>query len=86
MLSNPEAKDLVNQIFEEEALLLAGIVAVHRLEDDVVWRIARNFDLLRCRVLRRLDSKDAGEARTTPPHALKPHPAIDHLLQAIRTG
>jgi len=86
MLNTAQARELVNQIFEEEALLLAGIVAVHKPDDDLVWRLARNLDLLRGRVLRRLDAGDAEDAGQNQWPNLTPRPAIEHLLQSIRNG
>ena len=36
----PEARQLIDDLFEEEALALGGIVAVRRVDDEIVWRPA----------------------------------------------
>jgi len=86
MISLEEARDLVDEIFEEEALLIGGIVAVHGMDDDLVWRLIRNLDVIRGRVLRRLDNRDEDEIDDSPNEKvnLNPHPAIQDFLIKIR--
>ena len=38
-------------------------MAVHKVEDDVVWRLVKNLDVIRRKVLRRLDDEAPDEAR-----------------------
>ena len=86
MISKDEVKKLINDLFEEEALVLGGLVALHDIEDELVWRLARNLDLIRCKALNRLDRSgdiDNPEPSDERPN-LKPHPAIEHLLINIR--
>jgi len=87
MLTKAEAKDLINDVFEEEALVLGGLVALHDVEDDLVWRLVRNLDAIRGRALRSLDDSefpDADEAGPKRPD-LRPHPAIEEFLLKIRS-
>ena len=35
MISRTEAKELINDLFEEEALVIGGLVAVHEVDDDL---------------------------------------------------
>ena len=86
MISKAEVKDLILDLFEEEALILGGLVAVHKIEDDVVWRLVKNIDVIRRKVLRRIEDKvtedgDGGQPRR---HNLKPHPAIEQFLLGLR--
>jgi hypothetical protein len=86
MISKAEARELINDLFEEEALIIGGLVAVHQVEDDLVWRLVKNLDVIRGKVLRRLEDKssadgDGASARRTN---LKPHPAIEDFLLALR--
>jgi len=88
MLSTAEAKDLINDLFEEEALVIGGLVAVYEMDDDLVWRLIKNLAVIRGRVLRRLEntapvSKDEPLPRRP---ILKPHPAIEEFLLALRTA
>lgn len=86
MISKAEARELIDDLFEEEALVIGGIVAVHDIDDDLVWRLVRNLDVIRGKALRRLGDKNggaaAGEALRRP--NLKPHPAIEDFLLKIR--
>jgi len=98
MISIDEARDMVDEIFEQEALLIGGILAVHGMEDDLVWRLIRNLDVIRGRVMRKLDDREDDEcpedilqdkrtclrADTHRQVNLKPHPAIEDFLIKIR--
>ena len=88
MISKAEVKDLILDLFEEEALVIGGLVAVHKIEDDVVWRLVKNIDVIRRKVLRRLEDKAPEEGDGSPPRRpnLKPHPAIEDFLLSIRRG
>ena len=88
MISKAEVKELILDLFEEEALVIGGLVAVHKIEDDVVWRLVKNIDVIRRKVLRRLEDKAPEEGDGSPPRRpnLKPHPAIEDFLLSIRRG
>lgn len=87
MISKAEVRDLVDDLFEEEALVIGGIVAVHEIDDDLVWRLIRNLDVIRGKILRRLDGTKGGSASGEPLRRpnLKPHPAIEDFLLKIRS-
>jgi hypothetical protein len=87
MLTKAEATDLINDVFEEEALVLGGLVALHDVEDDLVWRLVRNLDAIRGRALRSLDDSEFSEAEEAGPKRpdLRPHPAIEEFLLKIRS-
>jgi hypothetical protein len=77
-------RELITELFEEEALLLGGIVAVHPVDDEVVWRLARGLDRLRRRVLQRVERADVVPMdRPRRGNGTEPHPAIEELLRAI---
>lgn len=77
MLSTAEARELIDDLFEEEALLLGGLIALHDVDDDLVWRLVRSLDAIRRKALRRL-AADAG------PQTPLPHPAIEQFLETVR--
>ena len=86
MITKSEARDLINDLFEEEALVIGGLVAVHKVDDDLVWRLIKNIDLIRGKILRRLED-EASPDNTDRPYRrpnLKPHPAIEDFLLALR--
>jgi len=86
MITRTEAKQLINDLFEEEALVIGGLVAVHRLDDDLVWRLVKNLDVIRGKALRRIEARGdgGGNGDATARPSLKPHPAIEDFLLAIR--
>ena len=88
MMRKSDVKDLIRDLFEEEALVIGGLVAVHKVEDDVVWRIVKNLDAIRRKYLRRLEDKDPDDDGGGPPRRshLKPHPAIEDFLLTLRRG
>ena len=86
MISKAEVKDLIRDLFEEQALVIGGLVAVHKVEDDVVWRLVKNIDVIRRKVLRRLEDQGPDDEGGGPPKRpnLKPHPAIEDFLLSLR--
>jgi len=85
MLTKTEVKELINDVFEQQALVLGGLVAMHGMEEELVWSLVRSMDTIRTRTLRSLDcagpaEEDAGEGRVD----LKPHPAIEDFLLKLR--
>lgn len=84
MITTEEAKDIINDLFEEEALVIGGLAAVHEMDDDLIWRLMKNLDVIRGKALRRLDDRTCGsEAPESRPN-LRPHPAIEDFLQNLR--
>ena len=86
MISEAEARELILDLFEEEALVIGGLVAIHEVEDDMVWRLVRNLDVICGKTLRRLNAKsqtDDNGARMKRPD-LSPHPAIEDFLEKLR--
>ena len=86
MISKAEVKDLINDLFEEEALVLGGLVALHEVDDDVVWRLVRSLDAIRRKFLRRLEEKGPDDDGPPKRPNLKPHPAIEDFLLSLRRG
>jgi hypothetical protein len=77
---------MIDDIFEEEALIIGGLVAVHEMDDDLVWRLIRNLDVIRGNALRRIDDEPTLD-ETVPQQRrpnVKPHPAIEDFLLSLR--
>jgi hypothetical protein len=84
MITAEEARNLINDLFEEVALVIGGLAAVHEMDDDLIWRLVKNLDVIRGKALRRLDDRTSeSEAPERKPN-LKPHPAIEDFLQNLR--
>jgi hypothetical protein len=86
MLSKVETRQLIDGIFEQEALVLGGLVAVREIEDDLVWRLIRSFDRIRERTLYILEGQASGLPGRTEDDGpdLAPHPAVEEFLLKLR--
>ena len=85
MISTADATALVNDLFEEEALIIGGLVAVHEMDDDLVWRLMKHLAVIRGKVLRRLEDQAPADENTPPRRpTLTPHPAVEDFLLALR--
>jgi hypothetical protein len=85
-MRTPEVRTLVSELFEEEALVLGGLVATHAVDDELVWSLVRSLDVIRRRTLGRVDegaSPAIGEDAPKP-GVPRPHPAIEDFLKRIR--
>lgn len=86
MISKAEARELVTDLFEEEALVIGGLVALHQVDDDLVWELIKHLDLIRTKILNRLDDEDPPDDHGAPLHgsSIEPHPAIERFLHSLR--
>lgn len=86
MLSEHEVKRLIDDIFEEEALIIGGMAAIKKIEDDNVNRIIRNFDLLRKKYFQRIEEKSQGHEETLLRDNRRLHPAIQEFIKKLKTS
>jgi len=85
-MSPKRTRQLINDIFEEEALAIGGLLALQTIEDDLVWCLVRNLDSIRRRALKRVDAVQVDDGENSKRFGVdaKPHPAIQDFLLAIR--
>lgn len=85
-MSTPDVKKLIDDLFEEEALVIGGLIAVHELDDDLVWRLVKSLDVIRGKILRRLADREPPDDEGPPLRRpnVKPHPAIEEFLLSLR--
>jgi hypothetical protein len=81
MNDNCAAKDVVNDIFREEALLIDNLATDYEMKDDLIWALCRNLDLIRLRSLKKYNQKQFNENNKP---RLNPHPAVRELLRKIK--
>ncbi|MDP2689021.1 MAG: hypothetical protein Q8P48_02800 [Deltaproteobacteria bacterium] len=84
MITVAEAKNLINDIFEEEALVIGGLAAVHEMDDDLIWRLIKNLDVIRSKAFHRLQDRTPKSESLEKKPNLKPHPAIEDFLRNLR--
>jgi hypothetical protein len=87
-MSEQDTRKLILDLLEEEALVIGGLIAVHDVEDEFVWRLFRSLDVIRRKALRRLNRphrrRPAG--RETEGDPRQPHPAAEEFLARLRRG
>ena len=86
VMTKTDTRRLLAEVFEETALVLGGLVAVHRVDDDFVWRFVKGLDAVCSKAFRRVDQRDsAADADTADAESrLRPHPAIEDFLLKLR--
>lgn len=86
MVNRTKVKQLIRDVFKEEALVIGGMVADHQIDDEAVWQLTRHMDAIRIKTLRRIDEespKDEWDERFEEMN-LRPHPAIEEFLSKLR--
>lgn len=86
LIPRAAVRGLVADVFEEIALVLGGLIAVHRVDDELVWRFVRGLDGVRLKAIRGIETRDQeamSDSTPTEPD-LRPHPAIEEFLLKLR--
>ena len=66
--------------------MLGGLVAVHQVDDDFVWRFVKGLDAVCSKAFRQIDKRDMSPDSDTADgqSRLRPHPAIEDFLLKLR--
>jgi hypothetical protein len=85
MMHETAVQQLICDLFEEEALVIGGLVSTHCPDDDFVWALVRSLDQIRQRSLDRLMNVPDTSASedTTFADPSRPHPAVEEFLRRI---
>jgi hypothetical protein len=76
---------LIRDAFDDIALLVGGVAALHNLDDDLLWTLMKRLDRIRVKLLRSLLSGATREE--FEPAAVRPprmHAAVDEFLARNR--
>ncbi len=86
MFSRTEVEMLIDDLCEEQALVIGGLVAVHGIDDSFVWKLIESLDAIRVKALRQLKERNAPETPKALGRRLnlQPHPAIQGFIQKLR--
>jgi hypothetical protein len=84
MIDRQEAREILLDLLEEIALLVGGILAVHRVDDDMVWKLMSGMDRLRRRGLGRLNEAAGEEPLEPEVPGPTTHPAVEEFLIHIQ--
>jgi hypothetical protein len=84
MFSKEEVKELLDELLEEEALLVGGIVALHPIRDELIWKLMKGLDQIRNRFIAKVEDAPEDPAIADNQLNLTPHPAIEHFLLKLK--
>jgi len=76
-------RDDFRELSQEVVLCLAGVFAVHQIDDDVVWEVARSLDRVFDRYRRRIEGTAPDGKPDTEARKHRPHPAMAYLLHRL---
>ena len=85
-MSEAEVKDMLDSTFEEEALIIGGLVAIYDVGNDVVSKLMNGLDAVRDKALKRLERGRTKENGARPRPDFTPHPAIEEFLAKVRSA
>lgn len=86
MFTGDQARELLDGVFQQEALVIGGLAATGEMEDELVWRLIRSLDSIRRESLRSLGEREdgSGPEDRKGPFQPEPHPAVEEFLLKIR--
>lgn len=76
-------EETVKETFREIVLCLGGIFAVHEVEDDMVWQVAKSLDIIFKKGFSRIRQEAGNAEKEIPRRKYEPHPAIEQLLHNL---
>ena len=85
-MDQPHTTTVLREMLREQICCLGRIVARHQVPDDVVWEIAKGFDVIYQRSRRQAEASSAGTEATPLPYRMAPHPGLAYLLKKLKVG
>ena len=85
VFSQMEVQRLIDDLLEEAALSVGGLVAIHEVDDKVVASLFSSLRIIRRRLIERLDAESATKTEIGRRHSakLEPHPMIQEFLDEL---
>jgi len=74
---------VLREMLREQICCLGRIVARHQVPDDVVWEIAKGFDVIYQRARRQIEAAPVGAEVAPVPYRMEPHPGLTYLLDKL---
>lgn len=74
---------VLREMLREQICCLGRIVARHQVPDDVVWEIAKGFDIIYERARQQLEASAASRELPPLPYRMEPHPGLTYLLDKL---
>ena len=78
----------IRQLLEEQAVAIGGLLAVHEIDDDFVWRLFHALDAVRQKYMRQETTREDvdPEELNRDSRRSQPHPAVQEFLARVRRG
>ncbi|MFN8179289.1 MAG: hypothetical protein U0167_15260 [bacterium] len=83
MFQEDAVRELVDDVFEEEALAIGGLVALYHVDETAVQRLFASLTVIRDKTLRRIGSGGAPAAIFEERPRSEPHPAVEEFLARL---
>ena len=85
MIENEKVKRIILDMFREEALLLSGLFTVYEVQDDFIWRVMKNLEILFQNAIRQIDNHgQTADNPVQPRRTGSPHPAVAEFLSELK--
>lgn len=85
MLHEDAVRDLVDDVFEEEALAIGGLLALYHVEETAVQRLFASLTVIRDKTLRRIGGGTQAAVSEERPRS-EPHPVVEEFLARLGRG
>ena len=84
-MNNQEVRSLLNDLFHDQALLIGGLQASDKMDENLIWILVQGMEDLRDESIKRIDQLTSSEYGREPMEegGLCPHPAIEDFLAKI---
>ncbi len=85
MSSSNQIESIIQDAFEDMALLIGAVAAVNHIDDAATWLMMRRLHRLRLRTLSRLPAiLGRGHSEPATEMPTRPHPAVENFLHLNR--
>ncbi|MFQ5584040.1 MAG: hypothetical protein ACE5GL_06355 [Calditrichia bacterium] len=74
---------MLREMLREQLCCLGRVVARHQVPDDVIWEIAKGFDVIYQQARCQIEVSPDKTAQPSFPHRLEPHPGLIYLLDKL---
>jgi hypothetical protein len=84
VIRSNDVRELLDDLFEETALAIGGLIAIHPVDDQVVARLFASLHVIRDKAMCRIEGTQWGESRPQSGHRTsEPHPAVEEFLARL---
>jgi hypothetical protein len=82
-MTKEEVCRFLDEVLEEQALVVGGLVTVHAVDDAFIHRLFRSLAAIRRKAIGRVKRELDESPRESPRPSAEPHPAIQQFLAGL---